>query len=95
MHFLPDVYIECSECLGKRYNPETLEIKYKGHNIAEMLDLTVSEAASLLKNHKKIKRILTTLEDVGLGYLKLGQPATTLSGGSTTPQIIARNFKSH
>lgn len=81
MHFLPDVYVPCEECRGKRYNRETLEVKYKGKNIAEVLDMTVSEANEFFQNIPKVSRKLQTLEDVGLGYIKLGQPATTLSGG--------------
>lgn len=81
MHFLPDVYIPCEVCKGKRYNRETLEIKYKGKNIADVLDMTVDEALSFFAEIPHIKRKLETLSDVGLGYIKLGQPATTLSGG--------------
>lgn len=81
MHFLPDVYIPCEVCKGKRYNRETLEIHYKGKNIAEVLDMLVEEALVFFKNIPRIRNILQTLYDVGLGYLKLGQPATTLSGG--------------
>ena len=81
MHFLPDVYVPCEVCKGKRYNRETLEIKYKGKNISEILALTVEEALDFFYNIPKIKRKLQTLHDVGLGYIKLGQPATTLSGG--------------
>ncbi|HEX9917451.1 MAG TPA: excinuclease ABC subunit UvrA [candidate division Zixibacteria bacterium] len=81
MHFLPDVYIPCEVCKGKRYNRETLEIRYKGKNIAEVLDMTVSEALSFFRNIPKIRRKLETLADVGLGYIHLGQAATTLSGG--------------
>ncbi|KYD18555.1 excinuclease ABC subunit UvrA [Caldibacillus debilis] len=81
MHFLPDVYIPCEVCHGKRYNRETLEVKYKGKNIAEVLDMTVEEALEFFANIPKIKRKLQTIVDVGLGYIKLGQPATTLSGG--------------
>ena len=81
MHFLPDVYVPCEECRGKRYNRETLEVKYKGKNIAEVLDMTVSEANEFFQNIPKVSRKLQTLVDVGLGYIKLGQPATTLSGG--------------
>jgi excinuclease ABC subunit A len=81
MHFLPDVYVPCEECRGKRYNRETLEVKYKGKNIAEVLDMTVSEANEFFQNIPKVKRKLQTLVDVGLGYIRLGQPATTLSGG--------------
>ena len=81
MHFLPDVYVPCEICRGKRYNRETLEIKYKGKNIADFLDMTVDEAYDFFANIPKIKRKLKTLKDVGLGYIHLGQPATTLSGG--------------
>jgi excinuclease ABC subunit A len=81
MHFLPDVYVPCEVCHGKRFNSETLEITYKGKNIAQVLDMTVEEALSFFENIPKIKRQLQTLFDVGLGYIRLGQPATTLSGG--------------
>ena len=81
MHFLPDVYVTCEVCKGKRYNRETLEVKYKGKSIADVLDMTVTEALNFLENIPKIKRKLQTLYDVGLGYIRLGQPATTLSGG--------------
>lgn len=81
MHFLPDVYITCEECKGKRYNSEALEIFYKGKNIAEVLDMTVEEAAEFFKNIPAIFNKLSVLNQVGLGYIKLGQPATTLSGG--------------
>lgn len=81
MHFLPDIYVPCEVCKGKRYNRETLEVKFKGKNIHDILDMTVEEAMSFFENHRKIHRKLKTLFDVGLGYVKLGQPATTLSGG--------------
>ncbi|NPV79310.1 MAG: excinuclease ABC subunit UvrA [Firmicutes bacterium] len=81
MHFLPDVYVPCDVCKGKRYNRETLEVRYKGKNIAEVLDMRVEEALEFFRNIPKIQRKLATLNDVGLGYIKLGQPATTLSGG--------------
>ncbi|AIE61321.1 excinuclease ABC subunit UvrA [Bacillus methanolicus] len=81
MHFLPDVYVPCEVCHGKRYNRETLEVKYKGKNISEILDMTVDDALEFFENIPKIKRKLQTIVDVGLGYIKLGQPATTLSGG--------------
>lgn len=81
MHFLPDVYVPCEVCKGKRYNRETLEVKYKGKNIADVLEMTVEDAVEFFRNIPKIHRRLQTLLDVGLGYLKLGQPATTLSGG--------------
>ncbi len=81
MQFLPDVYVPCDVCKGKRYSKETLQIKYKGKNIADVLELTVEEALSFFRNIPQIKRKLKTLHDVGLGYVRLGQPATTLSGG--------------
>ncbi|MFN3966851.1 MAG: excinuclease ABC subunit UvrA, partial [Endomicrobiia bacterium] len=81
MQFLPDVYIKCEVCKGMRFNEETLKIKYKGKNIAEVLDMPVEEALEFFDPIPQIKRILKTLDDVGLGYIKLGQPATTLSGG--------------
>lgn len=81
MHFLPDVYVPCEVCHGKRYNRETLEVKYKGKNIADVLAMTVEDALEFFENIPKIKRKLQTIADVGLGYIKLGQPATTLSGG--------------
>lgn len=81
MHFLPDVYVPCEVCKGKRYNRETLEVKYKGKNIADVLDMTVEEALDFFENIPKIKQKIQTLYDVGLGYIKLGQPSTTLSGG--------------
>ena len=81
MHFLPDVYIPCEECHGTRYNSETLEVKYKGKNIAEVLDMTIEEALNFFSNIPQIKNKLETLNNVGLGYVKLGQSSTTLSGG--------------
>ena len=81
MHFLPDVYVPCEVCKGKRYNRETLEVKYKGKNIADVLDMTVEEALEFFNKIPKIKQKIQTLYDVGLGYIKLGQPSTTLSGG--------------
>ena len=81
MHFLPDIYVPCEVCKGKRYNRETLEVTYKGKNIFEVLDMTVEEALSFFENHQQIMRKLETLYDVGLGYMKLGQASTTLSGG--------------
>ncbi|WP_107942141.1 excinuclease ABC subunit UvrA [Metasolibacillus fluoroglycofenilyticus] len=81
MHFLPDVYVPCEVCHGKRYNRETLEVKYKDKNIAEVLDMTIEDAVVFFENIPKIHRKLQTIVDVGLGYMKLGQPATTLSGG--------------
>ena len=81
MHFLPDVYVPCEECKGSRYNRETLEIKYKGKNIADILAMTVDEAVEFFRNLPRIHRKLKTMQDVGLGYIRLGQPATQLSGG--------------
>ena len=81
MHFLPDVYVPCEVCKGKRYNHETLEVKYKGKNIADVLDMTVEEALEFFDKIPRIKQKIQTLYDVGLGYIKLGQPSTTLSGG--------------
>ncbi|HEX9863896.1 MAG TPA: excinuclease ABC subunit UvrA, partial [Acidimicrobiia bacterium] len=81
MHFLPDVYVPCEVCNGRRYNRETLEILWKGHNISDVLEMSVEEALGFFENQPKIVRILQTLYDVGLGYVRLGQPATTLSGG--------------
>src|SRR5207248_2521205 len=81
MHFLPDVYVECEVCHGRRYNRETLEITYKGKNIADVLDLTVDEAARFFRNVPSVSDKLNAMLDVGLGYLRLGQAATTLSGG--------------
>ncbi|HEY3021335.1 MAG TPA: ATP-binding cassette domain-containing protein, partial [Solirubrobacteraceae bacterium] len=81
MHFLPDVYVPCEQCHGKRYNRETLDIRFKGKTIADVLEMSVEEALDFFKNIPKIKRRLQTLHDVGLDYIRLGQPATTLSGG--------------
>jgi len=81
MHFLPDIYVQCEACAGRRYNRETLEVKYKGASIADVLDMTVTQAAEFLQHVPKIRQKLETLRDVGLGYIALGQPATTLSGG--------------
>ena len=81
MHFLPDIYVPCEVCKGKRYNRETLEVKYKGKSISDVLDMTVEEGMEFFKNIPKIHRRLKTLYDVGLGYIKIGQPSTTLSVG--------------
>ena len=81
MHFLPDVYVPCEVCKGKRYNRETLEVRYKGKSIYDVLEMTVDEGVEFFANHQKIYRKLLTLQEVGLGYIKIGQPATTLSGG--------------
>ncbi len=81
MHFLPDIWVTCEVCGGKRYDRETLAVRYKGLNIAEILDLSVEQALEFFRNIPSIERIISTLDEVGLGYIKLGQPATTLSGG--------------
>jgi len=81
MHFLPDVYVTCQQCKGKRYNPETLQVTYKGRNIADVLDMRIADALDFFANFPKIVCFLKTLSDVGLGYMQLGQPSTTLSGG--------------
>lgn len=97
MHFLPDVYVPCEVCQGKRYNSETLEVRYKGKNISEILDLTVEDAVDFFKAIPKINRKLQTIVDVGLGYVTLGQPATTLSGGEAQRMKLASELhkKSH
>ncbi|WP_353893774.1 excinuclease ABC subunit UvrA [Proteinivorax hydrogeniformans] len=92
MHFLPDVYVPCEVCKGARYNRETLEVRYKGKTIADILALPVSEAITFFENIPKIKRKLDTLYDVGLGYIKLGQPATTLSGGEAQRVKLATHL---
>ena len=95
MNFLPDVYVQCSECKGKRYNTETLSVFYKGKNIAEVLDMTVEEAAKYFENLPILSRKLQTLLDVGLGYIKLGQSSTTLSGGESQRIKITRELSKH
>ena len=92
MHFLADVYVQCDVCKGKRYNKETLQVKYKGKNISQVLDMTVEEALVFFKNIPKIKGKLQTLHDVGLGYIKLGQPSTQLSGGEAQRIKLAREL---
>jgi excinuclease ABC subunit A len=92
MHFLPDVYVTCEECKGRRYNRETLDIKYRGKSIAEMLDLDVDQALPLVEDFPPIAWKLRTLQDVGLGYIKLGQSATTLSGGEAQRVKLAREL---
>lgn len=92
MHFLPDVYVQCQDCGGKRYNPETLSILYRGKNIADVLDMSIEEAVTFFENHTKVARTLRVLNDVGLGYIKLGQPATTLSGGEAQRMKLSREL---
>jgi excinuclease ABC subunit A len=92
MNFLPDVYIECEECKGKRYNRETLEVKYKGKSIADVLDMSVEEALALFEHHPSIRSKLEMLSRVGLGYIKLGQSATTLSGGEAQRIKLTREL---
>jgi excinuclease ABC subunit A len=92
MNFLPDVYIECEECKGTRYNRETLEVKYKGKSIAEVLDMTVEEARDHFQNVPAVRNKLDTLLGVGLGYIKLGQSATTLSGGEAQRIKLTREL---
>jgi len=90
--FLPDVYVTCDVCKGKRYGRETLEVRYKGLNIAEVLELTAEQARDLFAAHPKIARILDTVIAVGLGYIRLGQPATTLSGGEAQRIKLSREL---
>lgn len=92
MHFLPDVYVTCSECRGSRYNNETLSILYRGKNIADVLAMSIEEAVVFFENHPKVHRALRVLNDVGLGYIKLGQPATTLSGGEAQRLKLSREL---
>ena len=93
MHFLPDVYVPCEECGGKRYNEETLQVTYKGKNIYDVLEMTVEEAIDFFANVSKIKHKLQTLKDVGLGYIKLGQSATSLSGGEAQRVKLASELQ--
>ena len=95
MHFLPDVFVPCDVCKGKRYNRETLQVCYKGKNISDVLDMTVEEALSFFSNHSSIKQKIQTLYDVGLGYIRLGQPATTLSGGEAQRVKLATELSRH
>lgn len=93
MHFLPDIYVPCEVCHGRRYNSETLEVKYKGKNISEVLDMTIDEALIYFEAVPKIRRKLQTIVDVGLGYVTLGQPATTLSGGEAQRMKLASELQ--
>jgi len=93
MHFLPDIYVPCEVCSGKRFNSQTLEIKFKGKSIADVLDMSIEEAYIYFENFPRIRNILKTLIDVGLGYIKLGQPATTLSGGEAQRIKLASQLK--
>lgn len=93
MNFLPDVYVECEECHGRRYNRETLEVKYNGKTVADILDMPISEAAEFFKAYPAISRYLDTLVQVGLGYIRLGQPATTLSGGESQRVKLATELQ--
>lgn len=92
MHFLPDVYVTCEECNGRRFNDATLRVKYKGHSIADVLDLRVSEALEVFSVHREVTRALRTLMDVGVGYLQLGQPSPTLSGGEAQRIKLSREL---
>jgi excinuclease ABC subunit A len=83
MNFLPDIQVPCEDCHGKRYNRETLEVRFKGKSIADVLDMTINQAVEFFENTPDILRKIKTLQDVGLGYIKLGQPSTTLSGGES------------
>src|SRR4029079_5800616 len=92
MHFLPDVYVTCEVCKGKRYNDATLRVQWKGRSIAEVLETSVSDSMGLFEHHRQLRGILTTLEDVGLGYIALRQSATTLSGGEAQRIKLSREL---
>ena len=92
MHFLPDIYVTCDVCGGKRYNRETLQVTYKGSSIAQILDMTVEQALETFRNVPKLATILRTLDEVGLGYIKLGQSSTTLSGGEAQRVKLAKEL---
>jgi excinuclease ABC subunit A len=92
MHFLPDLYVTCDVCHGKRYNRETLEVRYKGKNIADVLDMTVNQSIIFFDKITNIKSKLLTLVDVGIGYIRIGQPATTLSGGEAQRIKLSREL---
>lgn len=93
MNFLPDVYVDCEECHGKRYNRETLEVKYNGKSVADVLGMPIEEAAQFFKAYPSISRYLDTLVQVGLGYIRLGQPAPTLSGGESQRVKLATELQ--
>jgi excinuclease ABC subunit A len=92
MHFLPDIYVTCDVCAGRRYNRETLQVTYKGSSIADILDMTVEQALEMFRNIPKLANILRTLDEVGLGYIKLGQSSTTLSGGEAQRVKLAKEL---
>jgi excinuclease ABC subunit A len=92
MHFLADVFVRCESCRGRRFNDATLRVLFKGHTIFDVLEMTVNEAAQLFEHHPKIRRVLSTLVEVGLGYIGLGQPATTLSGGEAQRVKLSREL---
>lgn len=92
MHFLPDVYVQCDQCHGKRYNRETLDVKFKGKSIADILDMTVDEAVDFFDAHSSVRDKLATLQKVGLGYIHVGQQATTLSGGEAQRVKLAKEL---
>jgi excinuclease ABC subunit A len=92
MHFLADVYVPCEVCSGRRYNQQTLTVRYRGHSITDVLDMSIDECAELFANHRKLSRILTTLQDVGLGYMKIGQTAPTMSGGEAQRVKLSREL---
>ena len=95
MHFLPDVYVPCEVCRGKRYNRETLEVQYRGKNISDVLDMTVDEALEFFENQPRLREKVETLAQVGLGYIKLGQSSTTLSGGEAQRVKLATELARH
>ena len=92
MYFLPDVYVICEDCKGSRFNSDTLSIRWKGNNIADILNMTVSDAKDIFEFQPSLNRILSTLDEVGLSYIKLGQPATTLSGGEAQRVKLAKEL---